>query len=168
MSAIITNNGFMITGDHLEHSPKGSTWKKHKYLRKINGRYYYDIRDLDNATEKFKDKKSQEYNRLEQVAKEAKTRNNPQLNAGGTQSSNIIAAKNAIRLAKESEAYRFSMYKTAAATTTAYNLGLDFINKMFNTPVKVPDKKKKQHTGKTTTFRSMVPGKYSSSRTKKY
>lgn len=25
----------------LEHSYKGTTWKKHKYIRKENGRYYY-------------------------------------------------------------------------------------------------------------------------------
>lgn len=42
MSAVIvTNNGFVIGGDHLEHSPKGTTWKDHKYIKKVNGRYVY-------------------------------------------------------------------------------------------------------------------------------
>lgn len=26
---------------YLSHSAKGSTWKKHKYIKKENGRYYY-------------------------------------------------------------------------------------------------------------------------------
>lgn len=26
----------------LQHSPKGTTWKKHKYIKKVNGRYVYD------------------------------------------------------------------------------------------------------------------------------
>lgn len=42
MYAIITNNGFMITGNHLQHSPKGTTWKDHKYIKKVNGRYVYE------------------------------------------------------------------------------------------------------------------------------
>ena len=25
----------------LQHSAKGSTWSKHKYIKKVNGRYYY-------------------------------------------------------------------------------------------------------------------------------
>lgn len=27
--------------DFLAHSAKGSTWSKHKYIKKVNGRYYY-------------------------------------------------------------------------------------------------------------------------------
>lgn len=29
------------TEEYLEHSAKGTTWKKHKYIKKSNGRYYY-------------------------------------------------------------------------------------------------------------------------------
>ena len=29
------------TGVHLEHSAKGSTWEKHKYIKRIEGTYYY-------------------------------------------------------------------------------------------------------------------------------
>lgn len=29
------------TSDTLKHSAKGSVWKKHKYVKKSNGRYYY-------------------------------------------------------------------------------------------------------------------------------
>lgn len=29
------------TGTHLEHSAKGSTWEDHKYIKRIDGTYYY-------------------------------------------------------------------------------------------------------------------------------
>lgn len=29
------------TGIHLEHSAKGSTWEDHKYIKRIDGTYYY-------------------------------------------------------------------------------------------------------------------------------
>lgn len=29
------------TGRHLEHSAKGSTWEDHKYIKRIDGTYYY-------------------------------------------------------------------------------------------------------------------------------
>lgn len=29
------------TGIHLEHSAKGSTWEEHKYIKRIDGTYYY-------------------------------------------------------------------------------------------------------------------------------
>lgn len=29
------------TGMHLEHSAKGSTWEEHKYIKRVNGTYYY-------------------------------------------------------------------------------------------------------------------------------
>lgn len=33
---------FIIGSDrHLEHSAKGSTWEEHKYIKRINGTYYY-------------------------------------------------------------------------------------------------------------------------------
>lgn len=33
---------FLIGTDlHLEHSAKGSTWEEHKYIKRINGTYYY-------------------------------------------------------------------------------------------------------------------------------
>lgn len=33
---------FIITsGQYLEHSAKGSTWETHKYIKRINGTYYY-------------------------------------------------------------------------------------------------------------------------------
>lgn len=33
---------FLIgTDQHLEHSAKGSTWEEHKYIKRINGTYYY-------------------------------------------------------------------------------------------------------------------------------
>ena len=31
------------TSDYLEHSAKGSEWKKHKYIKKADGKYYYPI-----------------------------------------------------------------------------------------------------------------------------
>lgn len=40
-AVIVTNNGFVIGGEYLEHSPKGTTWKDHKYIKKENGRYVY-------------------------------------------------------------------------------------------------------------------------------
>lgn len=33
---------FVLTsGQHLEHSAKGSTWENHKYIKRIDGTYYY-------------------------------------------------------------------------------------------------------------------------------
>lgn len=33
---------FLIgTDQHLKHSAKGSTWEEHKYIKRINGTYYY-------------------------------------------------------------------------------------------------------------------------------
>lgn len=33
---------FVVTSDqHLEHSAKGSTWENHKYIKRIDGTYYY-------------------------------------------------------------------------------------------------------------------------------
>lgn len=42
------------TSDYLAHSAKGSEWKKHKYIKKVNGNYYYPDsyrggRHLDSA-----------------------------------------------------------------------------------------------------------------------
>lgn len=31
--------------NYLEHSAKGSTWKKHKYIKKENGHYVYPVKD---------------------------------------------------------------------------------------------------------------------------
>lgn len=36
-SYVVINSG----EDYLAHSAKGSTWEKHKYIKKENGRYYY-------------------------------------------------------------------------------------------------------------------------------
>ena len=35
---------FGMTGNYLVHSAKGTSWEKkdHKYIRKENGRYYYE------------------------------------------------------------------------------------------------------------------------------
>ena len=42
---------------HISHSAKGSTWEDHKYIKRINGTYYYPAsyeggRHLDSATSK--------------------------------------------------------------------------------------------------------------------
>lgn len=41
-------------GDDLIHSAKGTTWKKHKYIRIENGRYIYpnDKREKENTSKK--------------------------------------------------------------------------------------------------------------------
>lgn len=53
MSYLITNNGFLI-GKKLQHSPKGTTWKDHKYIKKVNGRYIYEtISDSADNIDKF-------------------------------------------------------------------------------------------------------------------
>lgn len=31
----------VVTGQILEHSAKGSSWKQHKYIKRVNGTYYY-------------------------------------------------------------------------------------------------------------------------------
>lgn len=31
----------VISGQHLRHSAKGSTWENHKYIKRIDGTYYY-------------------------------------------------------------------------------------------------------------------------------
>ena len=31
----------------LEHSAKGTTWKNHKYVKKVGNKYYYDKKDRD-------------------------------------------------------------------------------------------------------------------------
>lgn len=31
----------MVSDKHLEHSAKGSTWEEHKYIKRIDGTYYY-------------------------------------------------------------------------------------------------------------------------------
>lgn len=31
----------LASGEHLEHSAKGSTWEEHKYIKRIDGTYYY-------------------------------------------------------------------------------------------------------------------------------
>lgn len=36
-SYVVINSG----EEYLAHSAKGSTWEKHKYIKKENGRYYY-------------------------------------------------------------------------------------------------------------------------------
>ena len=37
--------------DTLEHSAKGTTWKKHKYIKKIGNRYYYTDKKEDDDDE---------------------------------------------------------------------------------------------------------------------
>lgn len=52
---------FILTsGQHLEHSAKGSTWEDHKYIKKVDGTYYYPEsyeggRHLSDNKEKEKD-----------------------------------------------------------------------------------------------------------------
>lgn len=40
---------------HLYHSAKGSTWKKHKYIKKIKDRYFYTMEELRKAGQNFKE-----------------------------------------------------------------------------------------------------------------
>lgn len=50
---------------HLEHSAKGSTWEEHKYIKRIDGTYYYPdsyeggrhISDMENGDDSDKEKK---------------------------------------------------------------------------------------------------------------
>lgn len=44
----------MITGNHLQHSPKGTTWKDHKYIKKVNGRYVYPDVKISGSNKKMK------------------------------------------------------------------------------------------------------------------
>lgn len=46
----------------LMHSPKGTTWKNHKYIKKVDGRYIYNLKDT--AKKKVRDLK---YNALEKM-----------------------------------------------------------------------------------------------------
>lgn len=41
--------------DSLMHSPKGTTWKKHKYVKKVNGRYIYDVDSAERDVRKDMD-----------------------------------------------------------------------------------------------------------------
>lgn len=40
-----------IIDAELSHSAKGSTWKNHKYLKKVNGRYYYSQDELKTVSD---------------------------------------------------------------------------------------------------------------------
>jgi hypothetical protein len=40
---------YLETKNTLTHSAKGTTWKDHKYIKKINGVYYYTKEELSNA-----------------------------------------------------------------------------------------------------------------------
>jgi hypothetical protein len=40
---------------YLEHSAKGSTWRNHKYIKKENGRYYYDDSTWSSAKKDYKE-----------------------------------------------------------------------------------------------------------------
>ena len=51
---------FGMTGKYLVHSAKGTSWEKkdHKYIRKENGKYYYEEnksldKELEGLTEKY-------------------------------------------------------------------------------------------------------------------
>ena len=51
---------FGMTGNYLIHSAKGTSWEKkdHKYIRKENGKYYYEQnksldKELEGLTEKY-------------------------------------------------------------------------------------------------------------------
>lgn len=41
--------------DYLSHSAKGTTWKKHKYIRKENGRYIYPSTNSNNKNNTLTD-----------------------------------------------------------------------------------------------------------------
>lgn len=38
---IFNYSPFCINTNHLNHSAKGSTWEEHKYIKRIDGTYYY-------------------------------------------------------------------------------------------------------------------------------
>lgn len=37
----IRSKPIFIASQHIEHSAKGSTWEDHKYIKRIDGTYYY-------------------------------------------------------------------------------------------------------------------------------
>lgn len=39
--AIINGKLCQVSGSYLAHSAKGSSWKKHKYIKKVDGKYFY-------------------------------------------------------------------------------------------------------------------------------
>lgn len=56
-------NGKQLMEEMLEHSAKGTTWKKHKYIGKKNGKYVYpskkSLATKSNVTVKGEDRKSE-------------------------------------------------------------------------------------------------------------
>jgi poly-gamma-glutamate capsule biosynthesis protein CapA/YwtB (metallophosphatase superfamily) len=50
---------YLETKNTLTHSAKGTTWKDHKYIKKINGVYYYTKEELSNAIKSGKVSASQ-------------------------------------------------------------------------------------------------------------
>ncbi len=62
----------------LEHSYKGTTWAKHKYIRKEDGRYYYQPKNAPGSgrlTGRSKEASRGLQNDVESIQKEAKKDN---------------------------------------------------------------------------------------------
>lgn len=60
-------NELLHYGMSLSHSAKGSTWEDHKYVKKIDGVYYYPVgyedgRTIDDLSSKNRDDKKEEKN----------------------------------------------------------------------------------------------------------
>lgn len=49
---------FSIHDEGIMHSPKGTTWKDHKYIKKINGVYYYAKDKISDWNQKREEEKA--------------------------------------------------------------------------------------------------------------
>lgn len=64
----------VVSDDQLEHSAKGSTWEEHKYVKVIDGVYYYPVgyengRTVDSLKDSDKKEKDEDFDSEKELAK---------------------------------------------------------------------------------------------------
>lgn len=106
----------------IVHSAKGSTWKNHKYIKKINGVYYYAKDKVKEATDRLAweagGKEAREYSDAANLYNMTKDANRWASNAAGVKPSGHEVAK---RYNNEQRAYkRYTAAKKAYEKTPLY------------------------------------------------
>lgn len=108
----------------LIHSPKGTTWKDHKYIKKENGRYIYDARKIRQDSYTVREKKTKEILENEEIIKDV-------LKEVGVEDVNINKIANRLG-GYESGRYLVEEERKAKMIAAALNIGEGAINAMLN------------------------------------
>lgn len=128
------------------HSPKGTTWKNHKYIKIVNGRHIYDRESLHEDTEKLVAERRDEVTKSKQRKPYFTQRSNAELgkaitDAQGTSEYVLNAAIQSVIAQSKAYDQMYATERASYSTAEALNIGTRMIDNAFkNGPVVMPKK----------------------------